>query len=529
MTHKQTVPVTVSEEPATETVLDFGSLPDEMVLALAVAERIEEARGEGEEAVAAFGEHVFGYAPAAHHRAWIRERLENRRVAIMAPPESAKTTWSEILVAWWIGKHPTLSNGFVAVGDTAAQKKAGVVERCIEFNPRWKEVFPNVVPDKERGWSREGWWVRDAGVEPAEWARKTAGQKDPTLVAGGVGAAVWAGVRITGILDLDDIHDRESMTSEAKCRDTVGFFKDTALPRVTDDAHLCIEQTRWSPQDVIAYVKSLPHFKVFEHPALNEAGESYWPEQWPLERLERRRVEATEVVFQLVYLGIETALQGQVLKTKWLLPFPQTLIKREWERYFGIDVARLIQHITGGSTKDPDYFALAVLVDAQPVLVLEDGVYDRVVMGDAEDAFFEMAGIYNPKLTGIEVTGQGGVEYYSALLRRMRARGLHYALRPIRTTRNKSLRLNEMAPDFQYGNVKVSDAVTPFLTAFRNAWASFPRGHDDPLDAAYNAWVCAAHLLPQQTKEAEAEARDAPRRPGPMRAIERAYVGMGKR
>src|SRR3990167_6680919 len=132
----------------TETGLDFSAMPDEIVLALAVAERIETAMGQGVEAVGAFGEHVFGYAPAAHHREWIGERLENKRVAIMAPPESAKTTWSEIFVAWWIGKHPTLSNGFVSATDAAAMKTAGVVERCIEFNPRWKEVFPNVVPDK---------------------------------------------------------------------------------------------------------------------------------------------------------------------------------------------------------------------------------------------------------------------------------------------------------------------------------------------------------------------------------------------
>src|SRR6185503_19303515 len=122
---------------------------------------IASARGEGVEAVCDFGEYVFGLIAAAHHRQWIAEWLEHSRVAVQAPPESAKTTWAEIFVAWWIGKYPTTTNAIASAGDDAAEDMARVVADTIEYNPRWHNVFQNVVPYKERGWSSGGYNVRD--------------------------------------------------------------------------------------------------------------------------------------------------------------------------------------------------------------------------------------------------------------------------------------------------------------------------------------------------------------------------------
>jgi len=71
--------------------MPLAGMSDDELWALVVARRVMRARGEGVEAVAAFGEHVFGLRPAAHHVEWMEERLRNKRVATVAPPESAKT------------------------------------------------------------------------------------------------------------------------------------------------------------------------------------------------------------------------------------------------------------------------------------------------------------------------------------------------------------------------------------------------------------------------------------------------------
>lgn len=505
---------------------------DEQIKQLATLELIETAQGDDLNAVAAFGRHVFGKVAAKHHRVWISEVLQNLRVGITAPPESAKTTWITIItMAWWIGKHPLSTNAIASAGEDSAGYMAKAVADTIEQNLRWRDVFPDVVPDKERGWSSDGYNVRDASVSPEEWARRRAGDKNPSLVGGGVGSARFNGLRVTGLFVMDDIHDRNSKTSAKVCAEAVGFVKDTALSRATKNARVAIVQTRWNKKDVINYIKALRRnngssiFMVFEHPAINAEGESYWPEEWPLERLEDKRVEMGEIDFRLVFLGDDKALEGTILKSSWLIPFPQIYIKKEFERFIGVDFARRIQDLTGGKTKDPDHFALAVMVNTDPILVVEDGFDGIVTMGDAEEVFFQWAALHNPRLSAIEVNSSGA-EYMTNLIRRMNTRGIRYPLMPVNTTRNKGEKLTEMAGDFQFGLIKVSDAETPFLLTFKNQWAAFG-GHtkDDTLDAVYLARKASAHLLPVETREERQERiKQAKGYVSPMKTIEAAYA-----
>src|SRR3972149_6040449 len=85
---------------------DCSGLTPEQYGALVELEVADRARGEGPEAVYAWAELEFGVKPAAYHREWVEEIFANKRVAITAPPEAAKTTWGIIFVTWWIGKHP---------------------------------------------------------------------------------------------------------------------------------------------------------------------------------------------------------------------------------------------------------------------------------------------------------------------------------------------------------------------------------------------------------------------------------------
>lgn len=477
------------------------------------------AQGEGVEAVADFGELVFGLRPAAHHRAWIEERLTNKRVATVAPPDSAKTTWTEILDAWWIGKHPDTSNGVVSATDAGAMKMGAVISGCIEGNPGWAMAFPHVVPDKERGWSRFGWWVKDTRYAPGEWAQLTAGQKDPTLIAGGVGAAVWAGVRITGRMSLDDIHDRESKTSQTVCDDTVGFFKDTALSRVTSEAFLDIEQTRWNRKDVIAYVMGLPHFKVFQHPAwtVNEAGEkvSYWPDQRPIELLEAKMMETGTPDFRLQYLGDTTALLGTVLKADWLVDFPQAEIKRTWPCVWGVDPAFKKVDLVRKSGKR-SRFAIACWRIAPFGLVLDNIYADFWTEFEAEEEMQRQSASDRPKRIGIETNGVGD-PFYQSLLRRTRL-----PLIPMTATQDTIARASAMAPDFEFGRVRVSDAMTPGLRLFRDEWITLGEAgsSDDTISAAYWGWRTAQHALWKEDAFAEKKSMFPT---SPMRAIEAAY------
>jgi len=488
------------------------------------------ARGDGPEAVAAFGELVFGVRPAAHHLDWITKKLAHRRVVIVAPPESAKTTWSIILMAWSIGKRPWTTNMFVSATEKLAHAMAQAVADCIEFNPRWRMVFPDVVPARERGWSREGYEVVDRSMESGAWLRLVATKKDPSLISGGVGSASVNGRRVTGRLECDDIHDRESKTSDTVCQDTVGFMKDTVLSRVTEEGYLGMEQTRWNVSDSVAYLKGLvgPNgeamYAVFEHPALVD-GESYWPARWPVERLERKRVEVGED-WELVYQGNAEAARNQILKLESLRYYPAPNLRKEWDRYIGVDFTQRLEELTGNRQNDPDYFALAVWVNTHEWLVLEDGYRDRVSMGEAEEVFFQWADLKKPVRSAVEVNA-AAVNFYSNLLKRMNTRGgPRHVIVPVTTTRNKAVRMSEMEPYFRTGQLRLSDEDNRFLRVFKAEWAGFGnRGvHDDTLDAAYLGWHVMTALLPTETREqVEARREKQAKTVAVTSAIERAY------
>ena len=124
---------------------------------LSTEEQIEQlmaasARGDTVESVCRYAQLVFGVDPAGAHKKWLKEVLDNRRVVIVAPPESAKTTVvSIILLSWWIGKNPWTTNLICSAGENLANNIARRVADVIEFNEKFKMVFPNVVPAKDRG------------------------------------------------------------------------------------------------------------------------------------------------------------------------------------------------------------------------------------------------------------------------------------------------------------------------------------------------------------------------------------------
>lgn len=514
----------------------FDTAPKELLQALEALDLIDTARGEGVEAAAAFGRYVFGVAPAAHHRQWLAESFESDRICIQAPPSSAKTTWVTIIrTAWLIGKNPLKTNGIISSGDDAAEDMAKAVADTIELNSRWKEVFPNVVPYKEGGWSNDGYNVRDTRFTVEEWARKRAGKKDATLTAGGIGSARFNGLRITGTLTIDDGHDRKSKDSDSECKRVVDFIKDTAEPRVEEGGSLLIVQTRWNPKDSVNHCENLVRedgshiYKVFKHPALDpETGESYWPAKRSLASLKDMRVKLGEIDFQLIYLGNETATQGQILKREAIHWFPVASVLSTWVYYGGVDFAQKLQELSRAAAAKHSRFAYAILGYNGTHLVLVDGYVDLIAMGEAENVFFSLTDVYRPARVGIETNAQNRGYYNNLIRRKLNAGYAWLNLMPINTSKNMGIRMGEMEPDFRLGTIQVSDGVKPFLKEFMVEWLSFGMkgARDDTLSAVGLARESAYNLLPRESAEGERERKAKPVARHPFVGIEK-YYGVG--
>lgn len=466
------------------------------------------ARGDNVQAVCDFGKFVFGVEAAEVHQGWIREQLENKRVVIVSPPESAKTTYGIVLMTWWIGKHPEQTNAIFSAGEKAAYLMAKVIADTVEKNPRFRKVFPSVSPDTAKGWSREGYWVIDTQLAATgEWEKQKGAAHTPTLYSGGVGSSGSNVIRVTGRLLCDDIHDRESKRSDTVCADTVSFLKDTILNRLTEQAFFSMNQTRWNPKDSVDYLDNLfvdgeKMYTVFVHPARNEQGESYWPENWPEKRLARKEVEVGDD-WQLVWMCDANAARNQNLKAESLRSFPFVLIKKIFDRYIGVDFAQKLEHLTGTKTKDPDNMALAVWVNCIDCLVLEDGYVGRPTIEDAEEIYFQWVDVKRPVRSGIEINSRGSA-LYTNVLKRMNTRGgFRHPVVPITATQNKLEKIKEWAIYFSTGQCKLSEEENQFIRTFKMEWSGFGlRGvHDDTLDAAYNGWKIVSYLMPTENAE----------------------------
>ena len=67
--------------------------------------------------------------------------------------------------AFEIGKEPDKSFLTVGSNDDSAEDVTSAIARIIEFHDAWKAVFPNIVPDKDRGWGKMGHNVMDDTID----------------------------------------------------------------------------------------------------------------------------------------------------------------------------------------------------------------------------------------------------------------------------------------------------------------------------------------------------------------------------
>ena len=458
--------------------------------------------------VNAYAQLLYGVRLSPMHQQWVTRILEHKRVGIVAPPESWKTlVVSTILMGWWIGKHPWDTNMTVSAGEKLALEMGESVAKAIEKNPKWKLCFPNVVPDKDAGWSRDGWEVRDLSRTEEEWSLLVAKKKDPTLIAGGVGSDHLNGRRVSGLCVGDDMHSRESKKSQRVCDDTVEFVTTTLSRRVMPEAKLAIVQTRWNPKDVIAHYDNarMPDgtriIELFVHPAIVDE-KSFWPEEFPIERLEAIRAEITEEDFKLIYLADDKASVGNILKKEDLKFYPFNIIRNDWQHYMGVDLALRTIQMTGTKNKDPDNTAIAVGVDAHSSLVLIDGWFGRELGIDIELQLIQMANIFNPVRIYVETNSKSDL-WYQNLLKRLRDMEIRLPLIPVVVSKNKGVRINDMLPDFQWSRWMVSSASNAFLNRFQQEWVRFgdKSFHDDTLDAMYMLWLAAQNKTPAQAED----------------------------
>ena len=133
------------------------------------------------ESFKAFHRFMWGRDMLPHEEWWYRILERQGDDAIIAPPGFWKTTVCQRREAYKFGKEPGHSGLWLMNADEQAARNIGAVQGMIN-TPRYRKVFPQVIPDKLRGWNKQDCYQKNGPPDDP-----LAGQRaDPTLAGRGI-------------------------------------------------------------------------------------------------------------------------------------------------------------------------------------------------------------------------------------------------------------------------------------------------------------------------------------------------------
>lgn len=217
-----------------------------------------------------FYRYVWRYDTPAHIRLLVEclQALEDdhfRRLIVIEPPGHAKSTVVTLAFpSWYIGRHRDHSIIGATTTGTLADLYTDAIAEVIDSDARYRSVFPNVKPDRRRGWSRDGLFV----TRPYR-----PGQKDATLAFVGAGGPIIG--RRADLMLVDDAVDEPVARSELLLAKRVDWLRQSVRSRLKPNGKIVISGTVWAEGDVLGTMRDVGSFVVVTMRALSDSKQVY--------------------------------------------------------------------------------------------------------------------------------------------------------------------------------------------------------------------------------------------------------------
>ena len=437
---------------------------------------------------AAFYELVFGVrTPRFVIEEWAKPLYEAREkgkgVVIEAFRGSTKTTTLTIaFTAYRIGKEPHRANLLIQVGDDIANDNTQQIADIIQNNPGFRVVFPNVVPDKQRGWGAGGYEVMRKDIPYEQWRDLNAKRKDATLSGVGYKSSSIIGKHPDGVLVVDDIHDENNTVSDRELASVRRILTGTIFPTLSEETWKVFIGTPWVENDALQYAASTGEFVHVQTPVVREDVYT-WPEKFDKKEVDRQKNLAGSIEFARMFMLDLTASKNKIFKYQL---FPSSNIRMNWPMVAGVDYAGSLSNLMQKKTGERDYFAIAYVAKLPGGgAVVVDGVLEKCSQAEAENYVMRGQNIYPNYLVAVVEKDGSGDAFFQVLRRHPNMKII-----PMGTGgKGKDRRLVKiMSPWLESGQVRISDAETPFLSELRRELDMYKMTqHDDALDALYYA------------------------------------------
>lgn len=418
------------------------------------------------------------YNDAPHHRLIARhleavERGDVTRLMITMPPRHGKSMLaSEFFPAWYMGRNPD----HYVVTATYAQELADDFGRKVKNqieDDSFRGIFPGVgLSDDSRSAKRFHVSGSYGGFEHETRQR-------------GAFYAVGVGGPLTGrgahLLLIDDpVKNREDAESEVMRKKTKDWYTSTAYTRLMPGGRIVVIQTRWHEDDLSGWLQA-EHthegWTILNLPAISDAGDALWPEQYPLEDLERIKRALPSRDWTALYQQRPSPETGDYFKLEWLhyvdpIHIPPT---SSMMVYGGSDYAVTAD---GG-----DYTVHAVIGVASDGRMYLLDLWRAQASSDVwVESFCSLVRKWKP-IGWAEETGQIKSGVGPFLVKRMIETESYVAREQFPTRGDKAIRAQSIRGRMAMQGLHVSrDAA--WLSDFTSELMSFPVGvHDDQVDA----------------------------------------------
>ena len=410
----------------------------------------------------------------------IQGKIKN--LIINVPPGSSKTELAVInLIARGLAINPRSRFLHLSYSSELAELNSAKAKELVLLS-EYQELF--TLPIKSDSNARGRWNIVDSNDISIGgcYATSTLGQ-----VTGFRAGHMDTGFQGAIIID-DPLKPTDSLSKVKRDQVNMAYINTVQSRKASPDTPVIVIMQRLADEDLTGFLLNGGDGNEWHHvkiSAINEKGESYWPEKEPLESLLKLK-EKGNFTFEGQYQQNPYVLGGELIKGDWFNRYSELPARKEFvRRAIFADTA-----MKTGENNDYTVFLDALFmrsghvyilnlwrkkIDAVGLLALANDVWSQVTTNEIMPA----SAMY------IEDKASG-----TGLIQQLQRGSQFIPVMPVQRTKDKLTRLMEVQPRIQSGQVFIPEYapwVIDFISECEAFTATDTHKHDDQIDPLIDA------------------------------------------
>lgn len=395
---------------------------------------------------------------------------KSKRLIINIPPRSGKTELAVInFIAWSMGNFPDSEFIHASYSKRLATNNT-FNARAVMQHEKFSEIFGGTVFRSDSN-AKDEFRTEQGGIVYATGA-------DGSITGYGAGK-----MRDTfgGAIIIDDPHKAGEANSDTMRQNVLDWFSTTMESRKNrPETPIIVIMQRLHENDLTGFLLAGGNGEKWDHvniPAEKD-GESFWPEQFPIDDLKRKE-KANSYVYAGQYMQVPAPIGGGLFKDEY------------WQYYTGLPDFkwRAIYADTAQKTKEANDFSVfqcwGVTDNGKAYLIdMIRGKWEAPELLQQARAFWakhkraSVKGALRAMKIEDKVSGTG-------LIQTLSREGV--TVKAVQRNTDKVTRAMDAAPSVEAGHVYINTEI-PFISDFLREHSQFPNStHDDTVDPCVDA------------------------------------------